>query len=88
MKSKPDIDSLVTLEETADLRVVYDPDCDPFAVVDGMPNYFIINKKTEKVEFVNNREAFVLDILHKMQVVKDEGLEELPSLIPDNQRLN
>ena len=83
MNSKPTLDNIKVIKETEDFELVYDPDCDPFAVVDGVPNYFILNKTTRKVEFANNRIGFMLDLLPQMQRVHD-GEEEsfTPSLIP------
>jgi len=82
MKNKPDINSLETIRETDAYALVYDPECDPFAVVDGVPNYFIMNKQTDKVEFASNRLEFMSFTMDEMQTKLDssEIHEPIPAL--------
>ncbi len=36
--------------ETANFRIIYDPNLSPFAFLDKRPNYYVVFKNTEKIE--------------------------------------
>ena len=83
MRTKPNSDSLTIIKQTEDYSLVMDPECDMFAVLDDVPNYFIVNEATGKIELFHNSLDILIDAIEHLQKIKDVGeKDKLPSLIP------
>ena len=88
IKKFPTADNLTVLKETANYQVVMDGECDMFAVVNAIPNYFLLNKKTNKIETVSNSSYDVFFLIDKMQEYDDLGfmdIAKMPKLKPDTE---
>ncbi len=60
--------NLVTLKESKYFLLQYDSETDALAaVVEGTPNYFVVNKKTKKIEGYGNMEILMLVFLDEIE---------------------
>lgn len=81
LKNKPNFDNIAknVLFEGAYFYIGYDPESDPVNVLDGVPNYYLINKATSRIEAMADTIVASESVLKLAEKIKT-GEVETPEL--------